>query len=270
MWCPSCQQEVPAVPHRTRGRIACARCQQELPPAGQSYATQISDVGIPLDEPVAAVAASRPPLRMDDWQTTQRVRQLSRQLGRPNSGHRPQTESFANNPRRFDPPSNLFDDFVRTSTYAEALPTHLPPTPINVPRRTESSQLFAWLVVVSGVLTLAAGVSTIAWSLMTEQMMYWNLALGLTLGGQGALILGLVLVVTRLWRNSRYASGKLQEVHTRLGQLQNTADTLATMRSGGSAPAFYADLVRGASPQVMLANLKGQLDQLATHVGSGR
>jgi hypothetical protein len=40
------------------------------------------------------------------------------------------------------------------------------------------------------------------------------------------------------------------------------------MRSGG-APAFYADLVRGASPQVMLANLKGQIDQLATRIGSG-
>ncbi len=270
MWCPSCQQEVPAVPHRTRGRIACARCQQELPPAGQAYATQISDAGIPLDEPVAAAAASRPPLRTDDWKATQRVRQLSRQLARPNLGHRSQADSFTHSPRRFDPPANLLNDFVQTTRYAEALPPHFPPTPINVPRPTESSQLFAWLVVVSGVVTLAAGVSTIAWSLMTEQMTYWNLALGLTLGGQGGLILGLVLIVTRLWRNSRYASGKLQEVHTRLGHLQNTADTLATMRSGGSAPAFYADLVRGASPQVMLANLKGQLDQLATHVGSGR
>jgi hypothetical protein len=82
------------------------------------------------------------------------------------------------------------------------------------------------------------------------------------------LIFGLVLVVTRLWRNSRNATGKLQDVYTRLGQLQNTADALAAMRSA-SAPAFYADLVRGASPQVMLANLKGQVDQLATRIGSG-
>lgn len=269
MWCPSCQQEVPAVPHRMRGRIACARCQQELPSADQAYATQISDAGIPLDGPTAAVAASRPPLRRDDWQTTQHVRQLSRQLGKRTYSTRSQID-FASSPRRFDPPANLFDDFVHTTTYTETLPTRLPPTPISVSRRSESSQLFAWLVVVCGLLTLTAGISTIAWSLVTEQMMYWNLALGLTLGGQGALILGLVLVVTRLWRNSRFASGKLLEVHTRLAQLQTTADTLATMRSGGSAPAFYADLVRGASPQVMLANLKGQLDQLATHVAGNR
>lgn len=92
--------------------------------------------------------------------------------------------------------------------------------------------------------------------------------MGLTLGGQGTLILGLVLVVSRLWRSSRYAGGKLQEVHARLAQLQHTADALTAMRSGG-APAFYADLVRGASPQMLLTNLKGQLDQLATRLGSG-
>jgi hypothetical protein len=39
------------------------------------------------------------------------------------------------------------------------------------------------------------------------------------------------------------------------------------MRTGG-APAFYAELVRGASPQMLLTNLKGQLDQLATRLNS--
>ena len=82
--------------------------------------------------------------------------------------------------------------------------------------------------------------------------------------GQGLLIFGLVLIAARLWRNSRYASSKLIDVHSQLGQLQHTADALTTMRSG--APAFYAELVRGASPQMLLANLKGQLDQLATRI----
>jgi hypothetical protein len=59
----------------------------------------------------------------------------------------------------------------------------------------------------------------------------------------------------------------LQDVHAGLNQLQQTADVLATMRSGG-APNFYADLLRGASPQVLLANLKGQVDQLAARVGA--
>ena len=125
----------------------------------------------------------------------------------------------------------------------------------------------AWFVVGLGAVGLIAGVGLIAWSLATAQMMYWNLALGLALGGQGMLILGLVLVVSRLWRSSRFAASKLQDVHARLGQLQHAADALTATRSV-SAPAFYADLVRGASPQVLLANLKGQVDQLATQLSS--
>jgi hypothetical protein len=86
------------------------------------------------------------------------------------------------------------------------------------------------------------------------------------LAGQGLLVFGLVLVVSRLWRSSRQANGKLQDAHARLVELQHATEVLTTTRTGG-APAFYAELVRGASPQMLLANLKGQLDQLATRLG---
>lgn len=115
------------------------------------------------------------------------------------------------------------------------------------------------------MLALVGGLALIAWSLAQNEMSYWNQALGLTLGGQGVLIFGLVLVVTRLWRNSRYASNKLHDVTARLAQLQHTADALSATRVGG-ASAFYADVVRGASPQVLLTNLKAQLEQLATRL----
>ena len=120
----------------------------------------------------------------------------------------------------------------------------------------------------AGTLTLTAGLALIAWSLSSKQMHYWNLALGLTLGGQGALVFGLMLAVTRLWYSSRYASNKLHDVTAHLVQLQRTADALTATRPGG-APAFYADLARGASSHLLLANLKGQLDQLATRIGTG-
>jgi hypothetical protein len=124
----------------------------------------------------------------------------------------------------------------------------------------------AWLIVVAGGVALFAGIGLIAWSLSADEMKHWHLALGLSLGGQGTLILGLVMAVARLWRSSRHSNQRLQEVHARLAQLQHTADALTAMRTGG-APAFYADLVRGASPQMLLANLKGQLEQLSTRLG---
>jgi hypothetical protein len=192
---------------------------------------------------------------MDDWQTRQRARTLGRELRRSSVASSPQLNPLPSNPRRFDPPAELFDN--RT--------TEVTPIPSPAIRRSQGGQAIAWLIVTTGLVALCGGLSAIAWSLTAERGDYWNLALGLTLGGQGALIFGLVMIVSRLWRNSRFATSKLQDVHTRLGELQRTAEALATNRGGTGA--FYADLARGAPPQVMLSNLKGQVDQLAARFG---
>jgi hypothetical protein len=231
------------------------------------HAAAICDEGLALDDPAAAAVAAAPP-RADDLQAQQRARRLERELRRSTIEIPTAGPPSLQGPRRFDPPTQLFDSIPQGSVPG------LPPTTPQLAasaypdaRRSQGGQIVAWLIVVAGTLTLAAGIGLVAWSLTTRQMLYWNLALGLTLGGQGTLIFGLVLVLARLWRNSRYTSGKLQDVHARLGQLQQTADVLATMRAGG-APAFYTDLMRGASPQVLLANLKGQVDQLSARVGA--
>ncbi len=234
------------------------------------HAAAICDDGLALDEPAAATAAATLP-RVDDWSVRQRLRYLDRELRRPSVavGAGAVPNNFPQGPRRFDPPQFSLEELAQAAVVNFTPPTDYAATRAAAQsRRSGGGQIFAWLTVFAGALILAGGIGLVAWSLSTTQMLYWNLAIGLTLGGQGLLIFGLVLAVSRLWRNSRYASGKLQDVHTRLGQLQNTADALAATRSGG-APAFYADLVRGASPQVMLANLKGQIDQLTSRIGNG-
>jgi hypothetical protein len=242
--------------------------QKRKPP----HATQICDEGLALDEPMATAsgtATKAAPLRPDDWAARQRVRTVVRELRRPSPAIHASTNRFTSDRLRFEPPHDLFGQIEQATTPSIATST-LQPTlsALSHHSRSDGSQIVAWLVVVAGVLALAGGVSLIAWSLSTKQMQYWNAALGLTQGGQGALILGLVLVISRLWRSSRFTAAKLQDVHARLGQVQQAADSLAATRAGG-APAFYADLVRGASPHVLLANLKGQVDQLATRVSSG-
>jgi hypothetical protein len=243
--------------------MVCARCQRPFPTGQPAHAASICDDGIELDEPAAAMAAAAPPLRGDDWSSRQRARNLARELRRP---HFATTQS---KPRgaayRFDPPQHLFAELrqIEAPGVVGGFPHQLASN--RRPRGAEGQQITAWLIVAIGAIGLAAGIGLVAWSLNTGRMMHWNLALGLTLGGQGTLILGLVLAVSRLWRSSRYAAQRLQDVHVRLAQLQHTADALTATRAGG-APAFYADLVRGASPHVMLANLKGQVDQLATRL----
>jgi hypothetical protein len=268
MWCSNCQQEVPGVANAVSGRTVCSRCQQPLRTKRADHAARVSDDGIALDEPAASVAAAARPLQRDDWANRQRVRSLGRELRRPSFATANRSSRDDSPARRFDPPHNLFEG-IEQVTSPIATPASSQSAAVHSRSHTsQGTQIFSWLIVFAGALALISGIGLIAWSLTVEQMIYWDLALGLTLGGQGTLILGLVLVVSRLWRSSRHAVQKLQDVNARLGKLQHTADALAATRSGG-APAFYADLVRGASPQVLLANLKGQLDQLATRLSSG-
>jgi hypothetical protein len=178
------------------------------------------------------------------------------------------TSRAATDRLRFEPPHDFFQqtDSASTTGMPESISPIASTTRLPI-RHSEGSQLIAWLIVIAGVLTLGYGLGLIGWSLSAHETRRWNAAVGLALGGQGLLIFGLVLVISRLWRSSRYAAGKLHEVHNSLGHLQQASEALAATR-GGSAPAFYADLVRGASPHMLLASLKGQVDQLTTRVGS--
>jgi hypothetical protein len=266
MWCSNCQQDVPTVGETGTNRSLCSRCQRSLRPP---HAAQICDEGVALDEPAAVAAvASGPPLLADDWQQRRRNRELGRKLRHEVGTRRARPDNRPGTQRRIDPPGDLFDELEQLTASPIIMPTGSVAARRNDrPRRADGGQFVAWLFALCGAATLGGGIGTIAWSLAGSRPDLWNLAVGLTLAGQGLLVFGLVMIVTRLWRNSRYAAAKLQEVHGDISQLQRTADALTAMRSGG-APAFYAELVRGASPQMLLANLKGQLEQLATRLGS--
>jgi hypothetical protein len=272
MWCSNCQQDIPAVGQPGTNKCVCTRCHRIVRPP---HAVQICEAGIALDEDpqllvetAAPAATSSRPFEVDDWDLRRRNRELGRKLRHDLGQPRPRsTASPTTAASSLALPDNLFDDLRFGTAPALFAPTEADLSPRPSPsRRTEGGQFLAWLTAFCGAGVLGAGLGTVSWSLSAGRSDAWNLALGLTLMGQGLLIFGLVLIASRLWRNSRYASHKLIDVHLQLGQLQHTADALTAMRSG--APAFYAELVRGASPQMLLANLKGQLDQLATRVSS--
>lgn len=256
MWCSNCQQDVPAVGESGTNRSLCSRCQRPLRP---SHVMQICDEGVALDEQpaVAAVATSAPPT--DHWQLRRRTREIGRKLRHDVGIGRPVSTSQH---------GEVFEDLKQLAASPIIMPTEpVAPRRDDRERKPESGQLVAWLFALGGAVALGGGIGAIVWSLAGDRPDLWNPAVGLTLIGQGLLIFGLVMIVARLWRGQRYASTKLQDVHGDIAQLQRTADALSAMRAGG-APAFYAELVRGASPQMLLSNLKGQLDQLATRLDS--
>jgi hypothetical protein len=268
MWCSNCHQDVPGVAQAASGRTVCARCQRPISGPTQGATSPICDEGIALDDAPITARRTAPPIP-DDWSARQHARALDRKLRSTASAGSSISAPAANVSRRFDPPQNLFDQSQHFDP--PTLTTSVTPASIgrNRPRRARGSQLVAWFVVLSGVAISGAGLGLIYRSVVMGQMHFWNLGLGLAIGGQGTLIFGLAMVVMHLWSSSRQTVGKLQEVHARLAELQHTAEALTAMRSGGS-PAFYAELVRGASPQMLLTNLKGQLDQLATRLSGIR
>ena len=89
------------------------------------------------------------------------------------------------------------------------------------------------------------------------------------LAGQLGLLLGLVFQLSRLWDDNRQTANQLASVDQRLDDLKQTT-TLLTTGHASPAQSFYAHMAGGASPQILLADLKSQLDLLAVQMSSTR
>jgi hypothetical protein len=74
--------------------------------------------------------------------------------------------------------------------------------------------------------------------------------------------LGLILQLDGLWSSSRKTEQALSELDGELRTVRQATTLLSTSYSGG-AQSFYLHLAEGASPQLLLADLKGQMDLLA-------
>lgn len=84
----------------------------------------------------------------------------------------------------------------------------------------------------------------------------------MVLAGQAGLLLGLVFQLDGLWRNHRQQDKTLGGLESRLKELRRTTAMLGTTHSS-AAQAFYSHMAEGAHPELLLADLKGQLDLLA-------
>ncbi len=117
-----------------------------------------------------------------------------------------------------------------------------------------------------GPLAVVGGGALLGWSLWTGRQDLWAFAAPTAMGGQIVVLLGLVLQLNRLGRESRQAAGKLDRLDQDIHDLRTTTTLLGTTH-GPSAAAFYAHLADGASPQILLSDLKSQLDILAVQLG---
>jgi hypothetical protein len=134
---------------------------------------------------------------------------------------------------------------------------------------TPRSSLAAWMLLSLGLATFACGAVLLGWSFIADRDDLWPIGLPLALAGQAGLIVGLVLQLEGLWSTSRRTEKTLTALDDELGRVR-TATTLLSSAKSTSAQSFYLHLAEGAQPQLLLADLKGQLDLLAQQMASSR
>jgi hypothetical protein len=131
------------------------------------------------------------------------------------------------------------------------------------------SHLIAWSILSLGLATFACGAVLLGWSFAAERDDLWPLGLPLALIGQAGLIIGLVLQLDGLWQSNRHTAQTLSQLDGELSRVRHATTLLSTSRTA-PAQSFYAHMAEGASPQLLLADLKGQLDLLAQQMSSQR
>jgi hypothetical protein len=114
-------------------------------------------------------------------------------------------------------------------------------------------------------MSLVCGAVLLGWGKWEARADLWDLGLPIALAGQFGLLLGLVLQLDHLWRDSRQTAKQLDTVGEQLHDLHQAAAMLGTTHTP-SAQAFYTHLAEGANPHLLLADLKGQLDLLAMKI----
>lgn len=198
----------------------------------------------------------------DDWEFDEQLREIGRALRAvaPTVGT-PRDDESGDPPvgktprRRFDP----------AHPDARAPHTNLP---IETPEpRAVGSGLggLAWAALSLGTMGLVCGGILLGWSIWTDRADLWAVGLPIALAGQIGLVVGLLCQLDRVWHDHRRAARKLDEVDQKLRDLRVTTAQLSTTHSS-PATAFYCHLAGGAPPELLLGDLKSQLDLLAVQL----
>lgn len=268
MWCKACRQDVPGVASFAEGGFCCARCGGNLgtDPAvlSATHTAKVLDHGIDLtsadDEQQAASAAPQPvrtpPVKLDDWELEEQLSTAQRLLQQRGQQRRYRPAVQEAPVYRFDPPQ------LPLHAQAASGPHFTPARPQPAPRTSSVAPLLALLLTLLGVMATVCGAVLLGWGWIDGRAELWNLGMPIALGGQCVMLCGLLVQLERLWRRGTDTASKLNEVDEQLHDLRQTALMLSTTQAG-PARSFYTHLSDGASPHLLLADLKGQLDLLA-------
>jgi hypothetical protein len=266
MWCKNCRQDVPAVAAGDGRAVRCARCGGALrrpePVAVTVHTAGLEGSAEPeFDSGNQETTPLEPCGDLDDWALDAELHRLNRLLTSAMPAAQSQSPTML---PQFSWPASP----AATASPANPVQASLAVSRVEgAPRRRAS--VVVWSLLGFGIMAFVCGAILLAWSLVADRTELWTLGMPVCLAGQLGLLLGLVFQLSRLWDDNRRTASQLASVDQRLDDLQQTA-TLLTTGHTSPAQSFYAHLAGGASPQLLLADLKSQLDLLAVQMSSTR
>lgn len=262
MWCRDCQQDVPAVAKSMAGPLVCTRCETELEVSDHAIqaASAPVDSGVELDglDRSHTYQTMASPWRSDE--AGDRLRRIGNQL---RTAYRHESTSNAKGtPRRTWGPEAL----AALMQEPQLRPTiRSARRDVDRPARSTATSRFISLLLFLGVVGFIAGVFALVWSAAFGLPNSWQWGMTATIAGEGVLIVGLTWMALRLWHNSRRLNRQIDGVDRQINQLEHLTGSLAAGRMTGSQY-YYSHFNQGASGQMLLADLQGQVEQLSTRL----
>lgn len=257
--------------------ICCARCNQPVSSSNANSNQPVAEAQDPdefrpdnqQEASPSQPLSSQPPVNLNDWELEDDLHAVERLVEALNAKDVSPQETTS--PAHLDAGHNTLAGWhvpIASSPVTEnILPSNIPAAPEKKPRRR--STFFSWTFISLGLMTFVCGGVLLGWSFVASRAELWTIGMPLTLVGQAALIVGLVLQLEGLWQSNRDTTSTLDELDQQLRDLRH-ATTLLSSTHSTSAKSFYAHMAEGASPQLLLTDLKGQLDMLATRIAQER
>ncbi len=258
MWCATCGQDVPGVALTESDGLGCARCGRRIGQPSSVPDETAGDTGATGADATEGSAADStgleppPRWRYDSWEMDEQLRHVARRLGRGEraADELPTSVGSSESDHR-SPLAWHLGDATRRADDRWAPRSG---------RRSLLGQVFLGL----GVMGSVCGGVLLAWSVIAERNELWDAGMPIALVGQAALLLALILHLERFWRDGRHAAEKLDRFEGQLRDLQTSA--LPDMGHGFPRNTLHRQTDSGDDPQMLLADLKGQLEQLAVQL----
>ncbi|MBN1589960.1 MAG: hypothetical protein JW888_10630 [Pirellulales bacterium] len=248
------------------GRLCCLRCGK---PIGQDLAARLQSDSAPdgdaqnehglEDVKPATDSSRRRPSGYDGWALDEDLKHIGRLLGGSRrSGTQPGSDAKLVE-RRFDAAHGTVAGYHYDGRSAKTASgnAHLGASVVG---------MIAWTMLTLGLMASACGGVLLGWSVVVRRDDLWTVGLPITVAGLLVLVVALVLQLDRLSGDNRQTAARLDQFGNRLLQLRRDA-TMSASHAHLAGGAFYAHLADGASPQLLLTDLKSQLEVLTQKLG---